>query len=127
MSEIKIMDSLKDIINIKCDEFKNKVAFMQKDPVSRKFFKVSYAKLKEDINALGTYMIKKLNLKDSKVAVIGESSYKWYETYMAAVCGVGVIVPLDKELPSNEILNLLKRSEAKCIVFSDRKKEVNKK
>ncbi len=124
MSETKIMDSLKDIINIKCDEFKNKVAFMQKDPVSREFFKISYARLKDDINALGTYMIKKLDLKDCNVAVIGESSYKWYETYMAVACGVGVIVPLDKELPANEILNLMQRSEAKCIVYSSRKKEM---
>ena len=123
MSETKIMDSLKDIINIKCNEFKDKVAFMQKDPETRKFFKISYFKLKEDINALGTYMIKKLNLKDAKVAVIGESSYKWYETYMAVACGVGVIVPLDKEFPNNEILNLMKRSNAKCIVYSSRKKE----
>ena len=124
MSETKIMDSLKDIINIKCDEFKNKVAFMQTDPVSREFLKISYARLKDDINALGTYMIKKLDLKDCNVAVIGESSYKWYETYMAVACGVGVIVPLDKELPANEILNLMQRSEAKCIVYSSRKKEM---
>lgn len=123
MSEVKIMDSLKDIINIKCDEFKNKVAFMQKDEKTRDFFKISYAKLKEDINGLGTYMLKKLNLKDKKVAVIGENSYKWYETYMAVTCGVGVIVPLDKELPEQEILNLMRRSEAKCIVYSTRVKE----
>ena len=123
MSEIKVMNSLKDIINIKCDEYKNKVAFMQKDEKTREFFKISYAKLKEDINGLGTYMLKKLNLKDEKIAVIGESSYKWYETYMAASCGVGVIVPLDKELPEKEILNLMKRSEAKCLVYSTRVKE----
>ena len=123
MSEIKIMNSLKDIINIKCDEYKNKVAFMQKNQKTREFFKISYAKLKEDINGLGTYMLKKLNLKDEKIAVIGESSYKWYETYMAASCGVGVIVPLDKELPEKEILNLMKRSEAKCLVYSTRVKE----
>ena len=52
-------------------------------------------------------MLKKLNLKDEKIAVIGENSYRWYVTYMAVVCGVGIIVPLDKELPANEILNLL--------------------
>ncbi len=124
MSEVKLMNSLKDIINIKCDEFKDKAAFIEKNPETREFFKVSYSKVKDDVNALGTYMIKKLNLKDQKIAVIGESSYRWYETYMAVVCGVGVIVPLDKELPDNEILNLIKRSDAKCIVYSSRKKEI---
>ena len=69
------MNSLKDIINIKCDEFKDKAAFIEKNPETREFFKVSYSKVKNDVNALGTYMIKKLNLKDQKIAVIGESSY----------------------------------------------------
>ena len=43
---------------------------------------------------------------------------------MATICGVGVIVPLDKELPANEILNLVKRSNTKCIVYSSRREEL---
>ena len=117
------MNSLKDIINIKCDMYKDRVAFLEKDE-TREFKEITYAKVKEDVNALGTVMLEKLKLKDKKVAVIGENSYKWYVTYMAVVCGVGIIVPLDKELPANEILNLLKRSESKCIVYSSRKKEL---
>ena len=69
-------------------------------------------------------MLKELGLKNKKIAVIGENSYRWFVTYMAVVCGVGVIVPLDKELPQNEILNLLQRSDSRCIVYSSRKKEL---
>lgn len=122
-NNIKKMDSLKDIINIKCDLFSDKVAFLDKEE-TKEYKKITYKKVKEDVNALGTAMIKKLNLSDQKVAVIGENSYKWYATYMAVVCGVGVIVPLDKELPASEILNLLKRSKAKAIVFSSRRSEL---
>ena len=118
------MNSLKDIINIKCDMYKDRVAFLEKDGKHPKYQEIKYAKVKEDINGLGTVMLNKLNLKDKKVAVIGENSYRWYVTYMAVVCGVGIIVPLDKELPANEILNLLKRSEASCIVYSSRRKEL---
>ena len=38
-------------------------------------------------------------------------------TYLAAVNGMSVAVPLDKELPSHEIHNLLARSEADVVVF----------
>ena len=117
------MNSLKDIINIKCEMYKDKVAFLEKDGKHPEYQEITYKKVQEDVNALGTIMLEKLKLKNEKIAVIGENSYRWYMTYMAVVCGVGVIVPLDKELPSNEILNLLKRSEAKCIVYSSRKKE----
>lgn len=124
MEEKKVLDSLKDIINIKFDEFGDKTAFLEKNPETREFEKIKYSQVKKDINALGTVMLKKLNLKDEKIAVIGENSYRWYATYMAVVCGVGIIVPLDKELPANEIFNLLERAEAKCIVYSSRKKEM---
>ncbi len=118
------MESLKDIINIKCDMYKDRVAFLEKNGKSPEYQEIKYSQIKEDVNALGTIMLKKLGLKDEKIAVIGENSYKWYMTYMAVVCGVGIIVPLDKELPANEIKNLLDRSKAKCIVYSSRKKDL---
>ncbi len=127
MKKIVEMDSLKDIITIRCDEYKDRVAFMEKDPNTREYVNIKYSKLKEDVLNLGTALLEKLKLENEKVAVIGENSYKWYITYMATICGVGIIVPLDKELPEAEILNLLQRSKAKCIVYSSRKEEVIKK
>ena len=124
MEKEVIMDSLKDLLNIRFDKFKEKTVFIEKTDDSKEFKKMSYQELKDNINGLGTVLLKKFNLKDEKIAVIGENSSKWYETYLAVVCGVGVIVPLDKELPANEIYNLLTRSKAKCIVYSSRKKEL---
>lgn len=123
MEEINYVDSLKDIINIRCDMFKDKVAFLEKVEGKEKFEEIKYSKVKKDVNALGTVMINKLNLKDKSIAVIGDNSYRWYVTYMAVACGVGTIVPLDKELPANEIQNLLERSKSSAIVYSSRKKE----
>ena len=124
MEQEVIMESLKDLLNIRFDKYATKTAFIEKVDSSREFKKKSYKQLKENINALGTILLNKFNLKGEKIAVIGENSSKWYETYLAVVCGVGIIVPLDKELPENEVLNLLKRSKSKCIVYSSRKKEL---
>lgn len=124
MEQEKIMDSLKDLLNVRFDKYADKAAFIEKTDDSKEFNKVLYKEVKENINALGTIMLEKFNLKGEKIAVIGENSSKWYETYLAVVCGVGIIVPLDKELPANEVLNLLKRSKAKCIVYSTRRKEL---
>lgn len=123
MEELKNLNSLKDIINVRYDLFKDKVAFIEKDMDHKEFEYIKYSQIKEKINGLGTYILKELNLKGEKIAVIGENSYRWYMTYMAVACGVGVIVPLDKGLPENEILNLLQKSGAKAIVYSSRKKD----
>ena len=56
----KQMNSLKDIINIRCDMFKDKVAFLEKDGKSTEYQEIKYSKVKEDVNALGTVMLEKL-------------------------------------------------------------------
>ena len=124
MEELKDLQSLKDIINIRYDLVLDKAAFIEKESNADKFREITYRELKNKINGLGTYMLNKLNISGEKIAVIGENSYKWYVTYMAVACGVGIIVPLDKGLPENEILSLIERSGAKAIVYSHRRAEM---
>ena len=124
MEELKDLQSLKDIVNIRFDHFLDKVAFIEKEPNKKEFENITYKQVKEKINGLGTYLLNDLNLKGEKIAVIGENSSRWYISYMAVVCGVGIVVPLDKGLPENEILNLLKRSGAKAIIYSSRMRDM---
>lgn len=124
MEELKDLQSLKDIINIRFEKFLDKVAFIEKEPNRKEFEKITYKQVRDKINGLGTYMLNDLNLKGEKIAVLGENSSRWYMSYMAIACGVGIVVPLDKGLPENEILSLLKRCGAKAIIYSSRRNEV---
>lgn len=87
----------------------------------------TYKEFREEVDALGTAIIKLLNLKDKRVIIIGENQYGWYLSYMALLCGAGMAVPVDKELPQNEIENLIKRSKADAIIYSAKLSEVIKK
>ena len=51
--------------------------------------------------------------------MIGENRYEWSISYLSTVNGTGVVVPLDKELPANEIELLLERSGAIAIIYSE--------
>ena len=82
---------------------------------------VNYQEFKEDVWALGSALIKNLNLKDKRVIIIGETQYGWYVSYMAMLCGVGIAVPTDRELPINELENIVKRSRASAIIYSPKK------
>ena len=68
--------------------------------------------------ALGTSLIN-LGLKDENIAVIGKNSYNWAVSYLAATI-VGVVVPIDKELQSNDVINFLNVSSAKAILGDDK-------
>lgn len=53
------------------------------------------------------------------IAVISENRVQWSLTYLTSMCFNMVIIPIDKGLNHNEILNIIHESEAKAIVFSD--------
>ncbi len=69
-----------------------------------------------DIEYIGTAMLT-LGLKGKRIAIIGHNRYEWMAAYYASVCGVGMVVPLDKGLPDDEIENSLIISQADCLVF----------
>ena len=82
---------------------------------------ITYSEFKNDIWALGTSLIKMLNLKDKRVVIVGETQYGWYVSYMAMLCGVGIAVPTDREFPVNELENIIKRSKATAVIYSSKK------
>lgn len=118
------LKTLKDIVTVQFEKNKDKIAFIEKEYGQSEFKETKFSKVKEDILNLGTSMYENPNIKGKKVAVIGENSSRWFITYMAVVSGVGVIVPLDKELPYEEIINLINRADVSAIVYSNKKMEV---
>ncbi|NSW89611.1 MAG: AMP-binding protein [Firmicutes bacterium] len=115
--KVRPIRDLKDMVKQSVELFANKNAFWIKADKEENYKGITYSEFKEDIDALGTALIN-MGLKDKFIAVIGENRYEWCVTYLAVVNGTGVIVPLDKELPTAEIENLLIRSNASAVFFS---------
>lgn len=110
---------LKDMIDTSAVLYADRNAFLVKNAPGGKYIPVKFSQLKTDIDELGTALMD-LGLTGKRVAVIGENRYEWVITYLAVVNGVGVIVPLDRELPAGEVHNLLKRSEVSAVVYSSK-------
>lgn len=68
---------------------------------------VSYNHLYDDVMKLATHFHQTYGER-TRLAVIGENSYEWILTYFAVVCSNNIIVPVDKELASADIAELLK-------------------
>ena len=93
--------------------------FNRKEP----FKELTYREFRSDVIALGTALTEYLKIKNEKVIIIGENTYHWYVSYMAMLCGTGIAVPVDKELPENEIQNIVDRTKATAVIYSTKKKE----
>lgn len=125
--EAKNYKTIKEIFDKATKEFKDKEFILEKFDHKEQFTKITYDEYRKDVIGLGTGLNKILGLKDKRVVIIGENTYHWYVSYMAMLCGTGIAVPVDKELPANEIENVIKRSKASAIIYSKKKKEVIKK
>ncbi|HHW47843.1 MAG TPA: AMP-binding protein [Clostridiaceae bacterium] len=118
--EVRPIENLKDMLNSSVELFGNRPAFLVKRHGSQTYEPVLFKEFYNDVYAFGTALMN-LGLKGKKIALIGENRYEWAVSYLAVINGTGVIVPLDKELPENEIESLLKRSRASAIIFSGNK------
>lgn len=116
--KVREITNLKDMLEQSANLFGDKDAFWLKSGEDS-YTGVKYKDFKKDVDALGTAFIK-LGLKDMFIAVIGENRYEWCVSYLAAVNGTGIVVPLDRELPAIEVENLLIRSGASAVIFSDK-------
>ena len=88
---------------------------------------IKYDQFCNDVIGFGTALTRKLGLKDTRIVIIGENTYHWYVSYMTMLCGAGIAVPVDKELPENEIENVIKRAKASAVIFSTKRTELIKK
>ena len=108
-------------------EYADRTFLLEKFNPKGDWTEITYNQFKNEVIGLGTALTKILNLKDTRVVIIGENTHHWYVSYMTMLCGAGIAVPVDKELPENEIENVIKRAKAKAVIFSTKKTDVIKK
>ena len=113
------ISDLKDMLNKTGKIYGDRPAYIFKTEEKGKFRTIKHKEFRENINALGTTLIQ-MGLKDKRIAVISENRYEWELSYLAVAAGVGVIVPLDKALPDNELESLILRSQVEAIIYSSK-------
>lgn len=114
---VRKVTDLKDMINSSAKLFGERTAYLIKNTPGGRYIPVSYNQLKSDIDDFGTAMID-LGLKDKHIGIIGETRYEWMIADLSAASGVGVAVPFDKELPVDELRNLIERAHLSAVVYS---------
>lgn len=113
--------TVKEFFYLSAKKYPNEDCILEKTSHKEPYKITTYKEFKKDVDGLGTALIKLLGLKDKRVVIIGETQYGWYVSYMAMLCGVGIAVPTDKELPENELENIIRRSRASAIIYSPKK------
>ncbi len=107
--------SIKELLDTSCELFRENTAFIFRE--NGETVEITYERLLRDVKALSAFFASQ-GLYGKKIAVTGKNSYKWSLTYLAVACGVGIILPMDKELVKDEINYIIEHSEASAVMIS---------
>jgi long-chain acyl-CoA synthetase len=115
--DIRAIKDIKELLNGSAELFADRPAFWIKKFKGDEYQQITYKRLKNDVDALGTKMLE-MGLGGQKIAVTGQGCYEWFVTYLAIVNGVGVVVPVDKEFDASMVQNVLDTAECKTIFYT---------
>lgn len=108
--------NFKQLISIHAEKRPDGIAFQYIE--KKHIVTITFSQFRRDIAVLTAYFHQQ-GFNRSRVAVLGENSYFWILTYFAVVLSGNIIVPIDKELGTDEIVDLITRCGAATLVCSD--------
>lgn len=114
-ADIKKITSLRQMVKAAAEEEPDKIAYKYRS--GKEILSVSYKDFYKSTSYLGT-AIASLGLGKSHIAIIGENSYSWILTYFSVLLGESVCVPVDKELPFDDIINVINHSDAEMVFYA---------
>lgn len=115
--DVRKITDFKDMLNQSAELFFDKPAFKIKNDDGI-YFNISYSKFKNDVNYLGTSLLSE-NHSHAKVGIMAANCYKWCVSYLAITCSGNIAVPIDKDLPTDDLLNIINISEMR-VLFTDK-------
>ena len=83
----------------------------------------TYTQLREDSESFSN-ILKDLGEQGKHISVIGMTSYEWLVAYFGTVNSGSVIVPLDVNLPTEDVCDLIARSDSTVLVYDEVRKDV---
>lgn len=110
------METLKDLLEY-LKRYNDSIAIQQYE--NRKLVKYTYLQLYENVKRMQSYYMD-IGVRGINVAIIAEDSFEWIVHYLALVTAGAVVVAIDKELPCENIEILLKKSNSRYVVLSEK-------
>ena len=95
--------TLRELLDFCADIHGDNIAFQYQK--KKELRQISFIQFRADVNALGTNLFEQ-GFHGAHIALIGENSYEWILTHFSVTCGGNVIVPIDKDLPVDEIAKI---------------------
>ena len=111
----RAVTDVKQMLESSTAMYGDKPIYHQVMPGDKEFTDISYNECLSDVNSLGTALVDR-GLQGENIGIIGANCFEWSESYYTVIGGVGVVVPLDKELNDDELRQLVNEGELKAVI-----------
>ncbi len=108
-------ETVRQMLVTTSEKYPDNNAFALKDNSTGIYF-ITYKKFLSDVDALAVSMLFLLGLKGKKIGICSKNSYEWCLSYMAVLSGIGVAVPIDKDLNGEEIASILNMGKVEALI-----------
>lgn len=121
MKKLKLYDvpkisTIQELLIRSAEEYQDKLALEDLNPSP--IPSVMYGELLNYVLKFGS-ALQELGLPErSHIAVIGENRVQWAISFLTCMSFNYVVVPIDKNLTENEILNIIHESDSEAVIFS---------
>ncbi len=113
--EVEEFKSLRQAVKRHVDRHGDRAAFVFRE--KKEIKTVTYSEFYNDSLYLGNALLKR-GFIDKHVACIGENCYRWLVVHSTMMNSNGVYVPLDRQLPKQDILTVLNHSDSEVLFFT---------
>ncbi len=113
--EVEEFRSLRQAVKRHVDRHGDRPAFVFRE--NKEVKTVTYREFYNDSLYLGNALLKH-GFIDKHVACIGENCYRWLVVHSAMMNSNGVYVPLDRQLPKQDIVTVLNHSDSEVLFFT---------
>ena len=111
------IDDMRSLVEEAAQNFSDNIAISYKENYwDKEVKKVTFSQWRDDVRHLGTALIAN-NLREEKIAIVGENSYGWCCSFFAVMAIGSVTVPVDKELPADDIEGIISTTRCKAVIF----------
>ena len=111
------IDDMRSLVEEAAQNFKESTAISYKENYwDKEIRKVSFLQWRDDVRNLGTALVSE-GFREEKIAIVGENSYGWCCSFFAIMAIGSVTVPVDKELPAEDIDGIISTTGCKAVIF----------
>ena len=111
------IDDMRSLVEESAQNFPDSIAISYKENYwDKEVRKVTFSQWRDDVRNLGTALIS-YGFREENIAILGENTYGWCCAFFAVMATGSVTVPVDKELPVEDIDGIITTTGTKVLIY----------